>query len=430
MRALLTSLTTRGRSFMATGAVLSVTALVLGLDALLRAGVLVAALPLLSAFVSRHAGADVEVTRVVAPSRLALGRTAEVVLTLEDRAAVPSGVLALDDQVPWALGPRSGFLLRRSPRARHHVVSYPITGDVRGKHEVGPLTVRTLDPFGLVQSLRVIPGTSAVTVVPVAVPLHPLGPAGAWSGTGEVRPHALAVGGAEDITVREYQRGDDLRRVHWRSTARTGELMVRREEQPWQSRAGVLLDTRAVAHVGRGATSSLEWAVKAAASAVVYLAGEQVTVRLACGGRGDSGSGWHDRSTHTWVQTGPLLDALAGVTPTPEHTLSDDLGAMSGESGLLLAVLGGLSPADMARLRRLPGPTRRTLCLLLDVESWQTGHPGPSPQARERAAALRGCGWIVSVVGPHDDLPSAWDRLGRSQPADTGRPRVPVGRSA
>lgn len=429
MRDLLASLTIRGRSFVATGVVLSIAALALGLDALLRAGVLVTALPLLGAFVSRRSGADVEVSRVVAPARLPLGRTAEVVLSLEDRASVPSGLLALDDQVPWALGPQARFVLRRGPRTRHHVVTYAITGEIRGRHAVGPLTVRTLDAFGLVQSARTVPGTNAVTVVPGVVPLRPLGPAGAWSGTGEVRPHALAVGGAEDLTVREYQRGDDLRRVHWRSTARTGELMVRREEQPWQSRAAVLLDTRAVAHVGHGPTSSLEWAVTAAASAVVYLASEQVTVRLACGGHGGAGSGWHDRSTHTWVQTGPLLDALAGVTPAPEHTLADDVGTMSGESGLLVAVLGGLTPSDVARLRRLPGPARRTLCLLLDTESWQAGVAGPSPQVRERAADLRGSGWGVSVVGPHDDLPRAWDRLARVQPLGVQSSRVPVGQT-
>ncbi len=52
--------------------------------------------------------------------------------------------------------------------------------------------------------------------------------------------------------MREYRLGDDLRRVHWASTARTGDLMVRREEQPWQSRATVLLDTRRMAHAGIG----------------------------------------------------------------------------------------------------------------------------------------------------------------------------------
>ena len=77
---------------------------------------------------------------------------------------------------------------------------------------------------------------------PSPLPTIPL--TGAWTGSGDNRPRAFATGSAEDVTVREYRRGDDLRRVHWRSSARTGELMVRREEQPWQSRATLFLDNR------------------------------------------------------------------------------------------------------------------------------------------------------------------------------------------
>ncbi len=421
MRQLLASLTVRGRSFLTTGLVLSVVSLALGLDALLRAGVLVTALPLLTAWASRNNETEFLVGRVVTPARLTQRHQGEVVVTLHDRARVPMGVLALEEQVPRSLGSPARFLLHRRTSTREHMVSYPIQGRVRGKHRLGPLSIRTLDPFGLAQSVAMVSDTSTVTVVPAAVPLRTLGTIGAWSGTGEVRPHALAVGGTEDITVREYQRGDDLRRVHWRSTARTGELMVRREEQPWQSRASVLVDTRAVAHVGAGQASSLEWAVTAAASAVVHLAGEQVTVRLACGAAVDVRAGWHDRSTHTWVQTGPLLDSLAAVGLTAEHTLGNDLAALSGETGLLLAILGGLSSRELAQLRRVPGPSRQSLCLLLDVESWQRGDRGVSAQAQERAKALRASGWVVSVVGPYDDVRAAWDRLVRPRAARPAR---------
>lgn len=421
MRHVLASLTVRGRSFLTTGLVLSVVSLAMGLDALLRAGVLVTALPLLTAWASRNTETEFVVGRVVTPARLTQHHRGEVVITLHDRARVALGVLALEEQVPRALGSPARFLLHRRSSTRAHVVSYSIHGVVRGKHRLGPLSIRTLDPFGLAQSVSVVSDTSTVTVVPVAVPLRTLGAIGAWSGTGEVRPHALAVGGTEDITVREYQRGDDLRRVHWRSTARTGDLMVRREEQPWQSRASVLVDTRAVAHVGSGQASSLEWAVTAAASAVVHLAGEQITVRLACGAAVDVRAGWHDRSTHTWVQTGPLLDSLAAVGLTGEHTLGDDLASLSGETGLLLAILGGLSSKELAQLRRVPGASRQSLCLLLDVESWQRGDRSASAQAQERARTLRASGWVVSVVGPYDDVRAAWDRLVHPRAAHAAR---------
>ena len=422
MRQLLAALTTRGRSFLTSGILICLVALAMGLDALLRAGVLVTALPLLTAGASRNSETEFRVSRVVTPARLSQRHRGEVAVTLQDRARIPMGVLALEEMVPRALGAPARFLLHRSTQTREHVVSYSIEGLARGKYRIGPLSIRTLDPFGLAQSVSTVSQTSTVTVVPAAVPLRTLGTIGAWSGTGEVRPHALAVGGTEDITVREYQRGDDLRRVHWRSTARTGELMVRREEQPWQSRASVLVDTRAIAHVGAGPASSLEWAVTAAASAIVHLASEQVTVRLACGAAVDAKAGWHDRSTHTWVQTGPLLDALAGVNLTAEHTLGHDLDSLSGETGLLLAILGGLSARELAQLRRVPGPSRQSLCLLLDVESWQRGERGVSVPAQERAKAMRSSGWVVSVVGPYDDVRSAWERLVRPRAAHAARP--------
>src|SRR5205823_12945703 len=86
---------------------------------------------------------------------------------------------------------------------------------------------------------------------------------GGWAGAGESMSRSVATAGEDDSATREYRLGDDLRRIHWRSTARRGELMVRREEQPWQSRAVVLLDSRESAHHGDGPLSSLEWAVSA-----------------------------------------------------------------------------------------------------------------------------------------------------------------------
>ena len=59
--------------------------------------------------------------------------------------------------------------------------------------------------------------------------------------------------------------------MHWRSTARHDELMVRLEERPWRGGVTVLLDRRAGAHRGHGPTASLEWAVSFAASACVHL---------------------------------------------------------------------------------------------------------------------------------------------------------------
>ena len=115
------------------------------------------------------------------------------------------------------------------------------------------------------------------------VPLPNVRLAGEYAGSGDSRARSVAVHGEDDIATREYRNGDDLRRVHWRSTARTGELMVRREEQPWESRATIVLDTRRQGHRGEGPTSSFEWAVSAAASVGLHLRHSGYKIRLVTG---------------------------------------------------------------------------------------------------------------------------------------------------
>ncbi|WP_324277397.1 DUF58 domain-containing protein [Blastococcus brunescens] len=80
-------------------------------------------------------------------------------------------------------------------------------------------------------------------------PLGTGGPAGGHGGGGEGSRRTIAVHGEDDVSIREYRQGDDLRKVHWRATARTGELMVRLEERPWRAQATLFLDTRARAHL-------------------------------------------------------------------------------------------------------------------------------------------------------------------------------------
>ena len=75
-------------------------------------------------------------------------------------------------------------------------------------------------------------------------------------------------GGEDFYTLREYQRGDDLRRVHWPSSARTDELMIRQLETPWQSRALVLLDVRSGSYESAPAFGK---AVSGAATIVTHL---------------------------------------------------------------------------------------------------------------------------------------------------------------
>ena len=167
-----------------------------------------------------------------------------VSLSLTNEGRTPSGVLLLEDHVPYVLGTRPRFVLEGIGHGWRRHVTYQVRSDVRGQFEIGPMTVRVSDPFGMVELGRAFRTTVPLTVTPRTVPLPNVPLGGAWTGSGDNRPRAFAMGSAEDVTVREYRRGDDLRRVHWRSSAKVGELMVRREEQPWQSRATIFLDNR------------------------------------------------------------------------------------------------------------------------------------------------------------------------------------------
>src|SRR5918999_5887677 len=109
----LTALTTRGRSFVAAGVTAIVCSFVLGERDLLRAGVLVLALPLLSAVAVSRTRYRLACARRLDPSRLPVGHEARVDLRMENVSRLPSGLLLVEDQVPYTLGGRARFVLDR-----------------------------------------------------------------------------------------------------------------------------------------------------------------------------------------------------------------------------------------------------------------------------------------------------------------------------
>ena len=106
--------------------------------------------------------------------------------------------------------------------------------------------------FGLVKTARAVHTTSTLVVTPQVVALPRAAAPGNWPGEGDSGMRTISAAGEDDTTPRTYQDGDSLHQVHWKSTARYGELMVRREEHQWRKGASVFLDTRQCAHAGRG----------------------------------------------------------------------------------------------------------------------------------------------------------------------------------
>lgn len=415
-------MTVRGRAFLAAGVTALVCAIVLDQTALARVGVLVVALPLITAWVVGRNRYRLALVRTVTPQLVAAGQPARVTLSLTNEGRTPNGVLLLEDQVPYVLGTRPRFVLEGIGAGWKQTVSYQVRSDVRGRFEIGPMSVRVTDPFGLVELGRAFRTTVPLTVTPrtVVLPHIPLG--GAWTGSGDNRPRAFATGSAEDVTVREYRRGDELRRVHWRSSARVGELMVRREEQPWQSRATLFLDNRAQSHRGHGIASSLEAAVSAAASIAVHLTHRGFAVRLVLATGEDPSSAWHVRGAE--LNTGPLLEALAVVQSARQAHLDTGWLAEGGHGGLTVAVFGDVDSRDLPVIRRMQHHAGSALAIALDTEAWAGAAAG---SGATRALAQQG--WRSAVLGPRDRLDAVWQELGHSSAQSSravGHPRQEV----
>jgi uncharacterized protein (DUF58 family) len=291
-------------------------------------------------------------------------------------------------------------------------VAYTVRADVRGKYEVGPLVVRLTDPFGLCELTRSFPSVDRLTVIPQVHPLPTVRLAGEYAGAGDSRARSVAVHGEDDAATREYRHGDDLRRVHWRSTARVGELMVRREEQPWESRATVVLDTRSYAHRGEGPTASFEWAVSAAASVAVHLRHNGYKLRLV------TDAGVDIDATET-EGDGAILDHLAEVKLSQRGDIATLIERVRHRSdgGLIIGVFGMLTPAEAELLSGLRANGATCVALLVDSTTW-LNLPAPAREEADRAhgvaaLALLRSGWRVVNVPHGSKLNALWPQAAR-----------------
>src|ERR1700722_410534 len=273
----LSGLTTRGTSFLAAGVAATLAGIALPEKSRLCVGVALIGLPVFSLIAARRARYRLSCSRLISPPRVPAGSTAHVTLRLHNISKMPTGLLLAEDAIPYALGPRPRYVLDNIERRGIRNLSYSLRSDLRGRFEIGPLQLRVADSFGLVEITRSLSGRTTFIVTPRVVALARTVISRSWAGEGEGRARLAAMAGEDDVIPREYRDGDELRRVHWKSTARYGELMVRREEQQWRNHAVLLLDTRRSAHAGTGAGSSFETAISAAASVGVHVAQEGLT---------------------------------------------------------------------------------------------------------------------------------------------------------
>ncbi|MEU0336203.1 DUF58 domain-containing protein [Streptomyces sp. NPDC006193] len=423
IRTALAGLTTRGRSFLAAGIAAAICAYVLGQSDLLRVGLLLAVLPLICAAVLYRTRHRVAAGRRLSPARVPAGGEARVHLWMDNVSRLPTGLLMLQDQVPYVLGPRPRFVLDRIEPGGRREVSYRVRSDLRGRYPLGPLQLRLTDPFGMCELARSFAAADTLTVIPRVEPLAPVGFGGEAQGRGDGRQRSLAFAGEDDVIPREYRYGDDLRRVHWRSTARHGELMVRREEQPRRSRCTVLLDTRGGAFAGAGPDSAFEWAVSCAASVLAHLLERGFSVRLLTDTGsvvpGEGAGGFAGTGQDTADTAGLMMDTLAVIDHSDGAGLSRAYDVLrGGDGGLLVAFLGDLDEEQATTVAGMRRRSGAAVAFVLDPDTWTreaTDVPRPRGGHERRLRLLREAGWTALSVPRGASLDELWRRADRER---------------
>ena len=365
-------LTRRAWTLGVAGLLLPLGGRLLGVRELTTLGLVALVLIAASLTLVAYGAVEIEAVRRLVPVRVHAGTPCRVDLHLRNLALRRSPVLTardpFDDGRRWArfrvapLGPGQGA-----------TAAYRVPTDRRGLFDLGPLKLIRTDPLGLVTRTIDLAGVDKVTVYPRIDRIAPLPHTrGADPRGGTVTQSSFGPSGDEFHALRPYVVGDDLRRVHWKSSARTEELLIRQDELPWQGRATVVVDLRATVHTD----ASFEAAMSAAASIATACLGAGLELRLLGTDGVDTGHGAGRGHLDT------ILEHLAAWEPT----------ASSGQA--LAATLAGVALARDSSLATIT-----------------TGRAGPG--AVDLAARARRGRRGAVVVVLEDGLPS--------------RPPAPVG---
>lgn len=222
------------------------------------------------------------VERVVPPSAQ-LGDLVTVEITLWSEKAIRRPLVAVADALPPGLptADRSPSLPIAPSYEEAVRTQYRFRPLKRGRFRWSGLTVEGTDVLGLVSRAREYPtAPTEMIVLPRPIPCAvELPVAGGW-GVSEAESGQTRGAGIEPRGVREYRPGDALRLVHWRSTARTGRVVVKEFEAGSQATIALVIDRSKGHDIGKGADTSLEMMVGHAAFLVETFLRQGVRVVL------------------------------------------------------------------------------------------------------------------------------------------------------
>lgn len=355
--------------------------------------VALALLPIVAGVLARRAAPRIAARRVLSTDRAVPGERITVDLELEGagRRAIP--FLLVEDRLPSALGGATRLVVTKIPARGRGArrVSYAIDAPRRGRYAIGPLRIEAADPFGFTPVRVDLDLRDELVVTPPVEDLLGVGGSPFGHAGGAALARRLARGGGEFSLMRPYREGDDLRRIHWPSVARRGELMIRQDEASSRPRAMLHLDTRARA-LGASGGEIFEQAVGAAASVGVALLRSGLSLRRSTG-----------LLPPEPTTEDALLDVLAGVGEdgTDVFATLARLRASGTADALLVVVTGTLAPEELAALTRTGTAFGPRLAILVP----------PRAGADTTDAALHTlarAGWQVRAVPPGTTLRERW----------------------
>jgi uncharacterized protein (DUF58 family) len=326
-------------------------------------------------------GARLDVCREVTPGKVARGDPAVALLHVRNTGRWRhSGLVARDTCRGTTVAVEVPALARNTART----VSYRLPTRRRGETPVGPLLLDRTDPFGLARRSIAYGRPDLLLVRPRTVPLTPPR-AGRRRHLDGLASRSAPNGAISFNGLRDYVIGDDLRHIHWRSTARTGTLMVKELTDVNLPSTVTLLDTRPGSYEG---DDEFELAVDVAASVACSVARERFPVRLLTG----TGELLHGRGGPGGAEE--VLDRLAVVERDAGAEAPLPALRRAGSGGTLVLVSGTFAAlADAAAVRR-----RFDLVVFVRV--------GDAVDGRPPAAA----GVHVIEAGDLDELVAAWPR--------------------
>ena len=349
----------------------------------------------LSRFFSRAWIGQLAASRICDQDVLEIGETALMEVEVKNQGHLSVPWLILEDSLPRnalvqmphhlkAEGLR--LTLTRLVPGETASLKHQVTFLMRGYYQLGPLLLETGDVFGLHRRFRVATEPHFALVLPKVLPLQGYNLASRRP-IGEIRVvHRLFEDPTRLADIRPYQPGDPLNRIHWRSTARTGQIHSRVYESSRVAGAIFLLDFHERSYQGNGAVASAELAVVTVASLAhaVFLMGQQIG--LASNGRDAADrireEGWsagfvtrgdaHRRATEAQANTRlrpiivetrkgearfrQILETLARLEHTDGLEFSEMLAEVAAKiprDATVVAVLRRVTPATAASLGEL-----------------------------------------------------------------------------